>query len=69
MIYFTGNLHPDATENTLDDEFSVFGLVESIRVCREIDTKKPLGYAYVSFRQRNDGTSIPTKRRFLSTFS
>ncbi|VVT46369.1 uncharacterized protein SAPINGB_P001179 [Magnusiomyces paraingens] len=52
---YVGELDPSISEAMLFEIFNQIGPVASIRVCRDVVTKRSLGYAYINYHNSADG--------------
>ena len=56
---YVGDLNQDVTEAILYEHFRKVAMVTSVRVCRNIATRRSMGYAYVNF------TSMPEAQKAM----
>lgn len=52
---YVGDLDFNITDSQLYDLFNHVGQVVSVRVCRDLSTRRSLGYGYVNYSNPSDG--------------
>lgn len=58
---YVGDLDQTVTDSQLFEAFSQAGQVVSVRVCRDMTTRRSLGYGYVNYATPQDGNSLSFK--------
>lgn len=63
---YVGDLNLDVSEALLFEVFNSVGPVASIRVCRDVMTRRSLGYSYVNFHSVTDAERALDTMNFSS---
>ena len=60
MSLHVRNLDAKATDSQLYDLFNQLGQVVSVRICRDMSTRRSLGYGFVNYVNHQDGWFLLT---------
>ncbi|CAN7132712.1 polyadenylate-binding protein 2 [Brassica rapa] len=65
---YVGDLDLNVTDSQLFEAFSQMGQVVSVRVCRDLATRKSLGYGYVNFANPQDAARAIQEMNFMPLY-
>ncbi|KAH0853146.1 hypothetical protein HID58_090719 [Brassica napus] len=62
---YVGDLHANVTDAQLFEAFSQMGQVVTVRVCRDLATRRSLGYGYVNFATPQDAARAIQEMNYI----
>lgn len=62
---YVGDLHPEINEHMLYEKFASVGPLVSVKICKDLMTRRSLGYAYINYLYPSDGKKIIFKIMFI----
>ncbi|EOA16226.1 hypothetical protein CARUB_v10004368mg [Capsella rubella] len=65
---YVGDLDLNVTDSQLFDAFSQMGQVVSVRVCRDLATRRSLGYGYVNFTNPQDAARAIQELNYIPLY-
>ncbi|VVB10428.1 unnamed protein product [Arabis nemorensis] len=65
---YVGDLDFNVTDSQIFDAFSQMGQVVSVRVCRDVDTRRSLGYGYVNFANPQDAARAIQELNYIPLY-
>ncbi|KAG7545145.1 RNA recognition motif domain [Arabidopsis suecica] len=65
---YVGDLDVNVTDSQLFDAFSQMGPVVSVRVCRDLATRRSLGYGYVNFTNPQDAARAIQELNYIPLY-